>query len=91
MQALSKVRAGKEKEIEQELRKYADGMDSGEIRCPYTRPPIADVKSLYQPRSLSALPMTMGKLIVAQCIAKCWAIDWVQVRRAWKVRRSSSC
>ena len=30
VQTLSKVRAGKEKEIEQELRKYADGMDAGE-------------------------------------------------------------
>lgn len=30
VQTLSKVRAGKEKEVEQELRNYADGMDSGE-------------------------------------------------------------
>ncbi|KAL8787339.1 MAG: hypothetical protein Q9195_007798 [Heterodermia aff. obscurata] len=43
VQTLSKVRAGKENEIEQELRKYADGMDSGES-MPDTHPPIADVK-----------------------------------------------
>lgn len=52
VQTLSKVRAGKEKEIEQELRKYADGMDSGEIDTIY--PSV--LPSLTQSHSTNLVP-----------------------------------
>ena len=92
VQTLSKVRAGKEKEIEQELRKYADGMDAGESDAHTSHFPIADVKPQYQPRSLSALLMTMGKFNYSPIPSETpGSFDWWQVRRAWEVCRSTGC
>lgn len=51
VQILSSVRAGKEKEVEQQLRKYADGMGSGEFdaMCP-------SLASLTKSHSTNLLP-----------------------------------